>query len=144
MNTWQMGLSALGVALALTACGGRSNSAANATAVFPIKAGERWSATFSNSGGTYTVGFALDGAPEFDDDGDVYADFQTTNNAQGGFGYVFTDNNTFSASFVTDRSKKQFFACVASNAGAPTRNTTGIIVENGKEIGRVACTMTRQ
>jgi hypothetical protein len=144
MNAWKMGLVGLAFVAAMTACGGRSNNASNAAATFPIKAGERWSATFTNSGGTVTVGFALDGAPEYDDDGDIYADFVTTNNAQGGFGYVITKDNTFIATFIVDRSKRQAFACAASSADAPTRGNSGIIIDNNKSVGTVNCVIRKQ
>ena len=144
MKKWQMGLIGAALVMAMTSCPGRSSNQGNATSVFPIKAGDVWAVQFSNSGGTITVGFGLDGAPEFDDEGDVYADFKTTDNVQGGFGYVLTKNNRLQASFVVDRNKKQNFSCFADNTGSLTSNVSGGIFENGKRIGDLKCAFAKQ
>ncbi len=144
MKQWQMGLIGAALVAGMTSCPGRSSNQGNASSVFPIKAGDVWAVTFSNSGGTITVGFGLNGAPEYDDDGDIYADFKTTDNVQGGFGYVLTKDNLLQASFVIDRSKKQNFSCFASNAGALTSNVSGGIFENGKRIGDLKCSFKKQ
>lgn len=144
MNNWRMGLIGAALVIAMTSCPGRSSDRGNASSVFPIKAGDVWAVTFSNSGGTIVVGFGLDGAPEYDDEGDVYADFRTTDNVQGGFGFVLTKDNTLQASFVIDRSKKQNFTCFADNVGSLTTNVTGGYFENGKRIGDLRCSFKRQ
>ena len=144
MKKWQMGLIGAALVMAMTSCPGRSSDQSSATGVFPIKAGDAWTVTFSNSGGTITVGLSLNGAPEFDDDGDIYADFKTTNNVQSGFGYVITKDNRFQASVVIDRSKKQIFACFADNAGALTTKVNGGYFENGKRVGDLKCSFKKQ
>jgi hypothetical protein len=142
MKPWQ--LIALGAAftLVMTAC--PSGRGGNATTNFPIKAGDVWAVVFSNSGGTVTVGFGLDGAPEYDDDGDIYADFKTTNNVSGGFGYVLTQTGRFQASFVIDAAKRQNLSCFADNAGNLTSKVNGGLFESGKRVGDVNCIFKKQ
>ena len=144
MSKWQMGLIGAALTVAMTACPGRSSDQGNASSAFPIKSGDVWAVTFTNSGGTIVVGLTLNGAPEYDDDGDVYADFKTTNNVQGGFGYVITKDKIFQASVVVDRAKKRNFSCFANNTGSLTSNVSGGIFENGKRIGDLKCSFKKQ
>ena len=144
MNKWQMGLIGGALTVAMTACSGRSSDQGNASNVFPIKAGDVWAVTFSNSTRTIVVGLTLNGAPEYDDDGDVYADFKTTDNVQGGFGYVITKDKIFQASVVVDRSKKQNFSCFANNTGSLNSSVSGGFFENGKRIGDLKCSFKKQ
>ena len=144
MNKWRIGLIGAALTVSMTACSGRSSEQGNAISVFPIKAGNVWAVTFSNSSGTIVVGLTLNGAPEYDDDGDVYADFNTTDNVQGGFGYVITKDKIFQASVVVDRAKKRNFSCFASNTGSLTSSVSGGIFENGKRIGDLKCAFKKQ
>ncbi len=144
MKKWQMGLIGAALVMAMTSCPGRSSNQGNASSVFPIKAGDVWAVTFSNSGGTIVVGIGLNGAPEYDDDGDVYADFKTTDNVQGGFGYVLTKDNVFQVSVVVDRAKRQNFSCFANNTGSLTSGVSGGFFENGKRVGDLKCSFKKQ
>jgi hypothetical protein len=144
MKTWQMGVIGAALAMVMTACpSGRG--AGDARAVFPVKSGETWAATFTINGSTATVGFQLDGAPEYDDDGDVIADFATTSNVAGGFGYVLTEDNIFVAQFVVNRQQKTGLLCGAqngSNFGNPVRGA-GFAIQDGKQAGSLTCTLQR-
>jgi hypothetical protein len=142
MKTWQLGVMGAALAIAMTACpSGRGGSP---SANFPIKAGDVWGVVFSNSGGTVTVGFGLDGAPEYDEDGDIYAEFKTTKNVAGGFGYVLTQTGRFQASFVVDAAKRQNLSCFADNTGGLSSNVSGGVYENGKRLNDISCAFKRQ
>jgi hypothetical protein len=144
MKTWQMGVAGALLAVAITACpSGRGPG--NAAAVFPVKSGETWTAVFTSNAGTATVGFQLDGAPEYDDEGDVIADFATTSNVQGGFGFVLTQDNLFVAQFIVNRQQKTALACGAqagSNFSNPVRGI-GIATQDNKRAGELNCTLQR-
>jgi hypothetical protein len=141
MKSWQLGVLGAALALMMTAC--PSGRGGNATSNFPIKAGDVWAVVFANSGGTVTVGFGLDGAPEYDD-GDIYADFKTTNNVAGGFGYVLTQTGRFQASFVIDAAKRQNLSCFADNTGNLTSKVSGGVFEAGKRVADINCAFKRQ
>ena len=142
MNAWQLGSMGAALAIVMTAC--PSARGGSPAAIFPIKSGDVWSVAFSNSGGNVTVGFALDGAPEYDDAGDIGADFKTTDNVAGGFGYVLTETGRFQASFVIDAAKKQNLSCFADNAGNLASKVSGGLFENGKRVADLNCVFKRQ
>jgi hypothetical protein len=142
MKSWQLGVLGAALAIVMTAC--PTGRGGNAGANFPIRAGDVWGVVFSNSGSTVTVGFGLDGAAEYDEDGDIYAEFKTTSNVSGGFGYVLTETNRFQASFVIDATKRQNLSCFADNTGSLTSKVNGGLFENGKRVGDVNCAFKRQ
>jgi hypothetical protein len=142
MKSWQLGVLGAALAIVMTAC--PTGRGGDATANYPIKAGDVWSVVFSNSGGTVTVGFGLASAPEYDEDGDIYAKFKTTDNVAGGFGYALTESGRFQASFVIDAAKRQNLSCFADNTGSLSSKVSGGVFENGKRVGDLNCAFKRQ
>jgi hypothetical protein len=143
MRAWQLGLLGVALAVVMTACpSGRSSSPG---AIFPIKAGETWTSVFTIKNQKLTVGFQLDGPADFDDDGYIAADFTTTGNVKGGYGFVTPKDNVFIAVFNFNPTEKTELVCAADNDGSLAKgvNGTGLLFRNGKEAGELPCTLQR-
>jgi hypothetical protein len=143
MKAWSLGLMGAALALVMTAC--PSGRGSNPGAIFPVKAGETWTAEFTVKSQKLTVGFQLDGPADFDEDGDVVADFATTGNVKGGFGYVLTKDNVFVSQFSLNPADKTNLICGATNDGNLAKGVKGVgfLYQNGKSVGELACTLQR-
>jgi hypothetical protein len=143
MKTWQLGLMGVALAAAMTAC--PSGRGGDAVSSFPVKAGETWAADFTASTQKLTVGFQLDGAPEFDKDGDIVADLVTTDNVKGGVAFVLTKDNLFFTQFVINAADRTFLFCGTGNDAnlAKGVKATGFLSQNGKKTADVPCTLRR-
>ena len=146
MKNWQMGLVGAALVGVMTACPAPNRSGAgDARTVFPIKSGAEWDVSFFDGKELLRkIGFALDGNPEYDDDGDVYADFRTTNNATASYGWAYPQTGRFQASVVIDSAKKLKVNCYADNTPNLNSNVSGALMENNKEVGKVPCAFTRR
>jgi hypothetical protein len=143
MRAWQLGLMGAALALVFTAC--PSGRGSNPGAIFPVKAGETWTAEFTVKNQKLTVGFQLDGPADFDEDGDIVADFATTGNVKGGFGYVLTKDNIFVSQFSINPADKSNLLCLADNDGNLAKGVkgAGFLYQNGKKVGDLPCTLQR-
>ncbi len=143
MKVWQTGVIGLALVTAMTAC--PSGRGGDATSLFPVKSGETWAAKFATSSGNVTIGYQLDGAPQFDADGDIEVDFATTNNVEGGYGFVLMKDNIFQASFVLSSKDKVTLSCLAPNGSglAAGAKGNGILNQNGNRTRGIDCTVQR-
>jgi len=147
MKQWQMGLIGAALVAGMTACPAPNRSGnADPRNAFPIKADAEWDVIFTGDNGEVlrTIGFALNGAPEYDEDGDILADFRTTSNATASYGYVFPKTSRFQASFVIDTAKKLRADCYADNTPNLNSRVSGAVLENNKEVGKVPCSFKRR
>lgn len=147
MKKWQMGLIGAALIAGMTACPAPNRSGnSDPRSVFPIKGDAEWDVMFYGDNGEVlrTIGFALDGDPKYDDEGDVYADFRTTKSAASGYGYIYPKSNRFQAAFVIDPAKKLRADCYADNTPSLSSNVSGAVLENNKEISKVTCAFERR
>lgn len=147
MKNWQMGLIGAALLAVMTACPAPNRSGnADPRTVFPIKGNAEWDVTFTSDTGEVlrTIGFALDGDPVYDDEGDIYADFRTTKSADTGYGFVFPKTNRFQAGFVIDTAKKLRADCYADNTPGLNSNVSGALIENNKSVAKFACSFKKR
>jgi hypothetical protein len=146
MQTWKLGLSAVALVGALASCGGGSavRPARSASSAYPIKSGEVWVVAFQLEK-PVTFGFGLSSAPEYDNDSDAYAEFKTSENAEGGYGWLYGKTGNFDIVMVIDDSDDLEIRCkVPGNANfANAIRGVGKITKGKQETDGIPCAVQR-